>query len=101
MAVGDVVKDVLVGAVGDKADLYAFFPITVDDLEELISKELASFLYRVEAGGPKEQGCFGVLLETKAFLNMMFVGLFCGGMSSGGIGFDEMGVGSGVKGGVG
>ena len=31
MAVGDVVKDVLVGAVGDEADLYAFIPIAVDD----------------------------------------------------------------------
>ena len=41
------------------------------------------------------------MLETKAFLNMIFVGLFCGGMGGGGIGFDEMGVGGGVEGGVG
>lgn len=54
MAVGDVVKDVLVGAVGYEADLYTVFPIAVDDVKELIGKELASFLYRVEAGGPKE-----------------------------------------------
>ena len=54
MAVGDVVKDVLVGAVSHEADLYAIFPVPVDDVKELIGKELASFLYRVEAGGPKE-----------------------------------------------
>ena len=59
MAIGDVVKDVLVGAVGDEADLYAFFPIAVDDVKELIGKELASFLYRVESGGPKEQSAWG------------------------------------------
>ena len=32
---------------------------------------------------------------------MIFVGLFCGGMGGGGIGFDEMGVGGGVEGGSG
>ena len=59
MAVGDVVKDVLVGAVGYEADLYTVFPIAVDDLKELIGKELASFLYRVEAEGQKNRGAWG------------------------------------------
>ena len=44
MVIGDVVKDVLVGAVGDEADLYAVFPVAVDDMKKLIGKELASFL---------------------------------------------------------
>ena len=34
MAVGDVVKDVLEGAVGDEADLYAVFPVAVNDVKE-------------------------------------------------------------------
>ena len=34
VGVGDVVKDVLIGAVGDEADLYAVFPVAVDDMKE-------------------------------------------------------------------
>ena len=34
-------------------------------------------------------------------MKMIFVGLFGGGMGGGGVGFDEMGVGGGVEGGVG
>ena len=36
VGVGDVVKDVLIGAVGNEADLYAFFPVAVDDMKEQV-----------------------------------------------------------------
>ena len=60
MAVGDVMKDVLVARV-IRSNLYAIFPVPVDDVKELIGK--VGILFVQGRAGGQRMRCSGVFRD--------------------------------------